>query len=201
MKIIKRITKFVKTFFLIAKRILLTGGPGTGKTSVINSFENEGYFCFHEVIREMTKNATTDSENATIIEANPIASVADPELFNQTLLRNRVQQFNEATLHHHDVLFYDRGIPDIVAYMDFFNQTYQQDFITQCKKNIYDKVFLFPIWKEIYVEDDERFESLEIAQKIDTSLRKVYTKLGYELIEVPFTSIKERCDFILNYLL
>jgi broad-specificity NMP kinase len=41
---------------LKAKRIVITGGPGTGKTSVIAKLEDSNFYCYHEVIRSMTKD-------------------------------------------------------------------------------------------------------------------------------------------------
>ena len=47
------------------KRIVITGGPGTGKTALVRELENRGYDCFHEIIREMTEAATA------LLEARP----------------------------------------------------------------------------------------------------------------------------------
>ena len=37
----------------INKRIVLAGGPGTGKTSVINALKKERFYCFEEAAREI----------------------------------------------------------------------------------------------------------------------------------------------------
>ena len=31
------------------KKILITGGPGTGKTSLVNELKNNGYLCSEEI--------------------------------------------------------------------------------------------------------------------------------------------------------
>ena len=37
----------------INKRIVLAGGPGTGKTSVINELKKEKFYCLKEAAREI----------------------------------------------------------------------------------------------------------------------------------------------------
>ena len=39
------------------KKILITGGPGTGKTELIKGLENEGHNCEHEIVRKITEEA------------------------------------------------------------------------------------------------------------------------------------------------
>ena len=35
-------------------RVLITGGPGTGKTSLINELKKNGYNCSEEIVRKIT---------------------------------------------------------------------------------------------------------------------------------------------------
>ncbi|GAA4271879.1 ATP-binding protein [Aquimarina gracilis] len=179
------------------KRIVITGAPGTGKTSVILKLEEANFFCFHEVIRAMTQEAKKSNGSNSIV-SNPIVSVSDPYQFNTTILNARIKQFTDALSKVDDILFYDRGIPDVLAYMDYFDQKYEDHFIDKCKKHVYDHVFILPPWKEIYISDEERFESFEQAEQIHYHLLNTYTDLGYDCIEVPFGTVAERNNFILN---
>ncbi|MBQ4822531.1 ATP-binding protein [Aquimarina sp. MMG016] len=179
------------------KRVVITGAPGTGKTSVIVKLEQANFFCFHEIIRTMTQEAKNNGDS-TVITSNPIVSVSDPYKFNLDILNGRIQQFNDAEFKEDHILFYDRGIPDVLAYMDYFGQSYKDDFKQACKTNTYDHIFLLPPWKEIYVSDEERYESFEQAQEIHNHLLETYSRFGYQCIEVPFGTVKERNDFILK---
>ncbi len=77
------------------KRIVITGGPGTGKTMLVTALEEEGFFCFHEVIRDMTLEAKNGNiENLELV--NPIAFVEDSKSFNDKLLQLRLAQFHKA---------------------------------------------------------------------------------------------------------
>ncbi|WP_103068622.1 AAA family ATPase [Aquimarina sediminis] len=182
---------------MISKRILITGGPGTGKTSIINKLEEGNFFCFHEIIRSMTQEALKSNDSTTIV-SNPIVSVSDPYHFNLQILNGRIDQFEEGASQNDHLLFYDRGIPDVLAYMNYFDQPIDDYFINACKKHIYDQVFLLPPWKEIYISDGERYESYEQATEIHHSLLDIYRQFGYNCFEVPFGSIEERYDFIIK---
>ncbi|MBP2832073.1 ATP-binding protein [Aquimarina sp. U1-2] len=179
------------------KRIVITGAPGTGKTSIVVQLEKLNFFCFHEVIRQMTQEAQNNNEALQMV-SNPIVSVADPYQFNTTILEARVQQFKDASFYKKDIIFYDRGIPDVIAYMDYFEQSYESSFTNSCKRYRYDYIFILPPWKEIYKADEERFESFEQAQEIHHHLYDTYTQLGYHCIEVPFGHVEERSNFILQ---
>ena len=38
------------------KKILITGGPGTGKTELIRGLEKKGYNCENEIVRDITES-------------------------------------------------------------------------------------------------------------------------------------------------
>jgi len=184
---------------LNTKRIVITGGPGTGKTSIINELKKKNFHCFEEIIRTLTLAAKKESDTSTHI-SNPIAFVNDPMLFNTNLLNGRVSQFQQASSIDESISFFDRGIPDVLAYMAFFNQEYEDTFIKACEDNIYNHVFLLPPWEAIYKSDNERFETFDEAKKIHLHLERIYKNFGYKTIEVPFGTIIERAHFILNKL-
>lgn len=174
------------------KRILITGGPGSGKSSVIKKLESNGHFCLHEVSREVTAEAQKQGIDQLFLE--------DPFLFSFKLLEARVYQYNESKVSSENHVFIDRGIPDVLAYMDYFGTEYPSNFSKACILYKYDKVFLLPPWKEIYVNDDERYETFDQAKIIHSYLEKTYLGFGYKPIKVPKGSINKRCDFILNNL-
>ena len=84
--------------------------------------------------------------------------------------------------------------------MDYFKTKYPAIFIEKSKQYIYDKVFHFSPWKDIHETDNERYETFEETKAIDVFLMKSYLDLGYNIIDVPFGSIDERTNFVLNSL-
>lgn len=179
------------------QKIVITGAPGTGKTSVINKLEKDNFFCLHEIIRTMTLEAK-EKGNPSAFKSNPLTFVSDPMEFNKKILKGRIDQFIKSNEIGEPLIFFDRAIPDVLAYMDFFNQKYDSKFIKACKIHTYDKVFLLPPWEDIYISDNERLESYEEAKQIHFHLENTYKNFGYDLIEVPFGAVNERVNFILN---
>lgn len=176
------------------KRIVITGGPGTGKTSIINALKAQNFHCFDEIIRELTLEAKNDVDTSAQI-SNPIAFVNNPMDFNTKLLNGRINQFTKA---NNELSFFDRGIPDVLAYMRFFNQEYDDTFTLACEKHKYNCVFLLPPWEAIYKCDNERFETFDEAVKIHDYLKQIYTAFKYKIIEVPFGNIEARTNYIIN---
>jgi predicted ATPase len=173
------------------KIILLIGGPSSGKTTLINHLETEGHICYPEISREVILKAREEGVDYLFLE--------NPMLFSERLLEGRIKQYQNA-VNEEKPVFIDRGIPDVVAYMDFIGDTYPDEFVAACETYKYDKVFVLPPWEEIYTSDAERYESYEEASKIHNYLVDTYTKYGYELHEVPKTSVEERFQFIINHI-
>ncbi|BAO76905.1 AAA family ATPase [Winogradskyella sp. PG-2] len=181
------------------KRIVITGGPATGKTAIIDDLNSKGYKCFEEVIRKLTAEAQ-NSGDITENHSNPIALVSDSVLFNTTLINLRVDDFKSAKHLDEKLSFFDRGMPDVLAYMSYFNQDISENFIHICSKHKYDYVFILPPWKAIYKDDAERFETFKEATDIYHQLKKTYQQFGYNCIEVPFGTIEDRTQFIIEQL-
>jgi len=179
------------------KRIVITGAPGTGKTVVIQELENLGYHCYHEVIRDMTAEAKKVESSQKQV-SNPLVFVKDPMEFNRQLLEGRKKHYEASLEVSESVCFFDRGIPDVLAYMDYFEQQYPLSFETTSKSSRYDHIFILPPWKAIYTADNERLESFEEAQDLHKHLTNTYERFGYSPILVPKASIAERTAFVLK---
>jgi predicted ATPase len=172
--------------------IVITGGPGTGKSTIIDLLIKKGYACYPEISREVTLEAKKRGIDQLFL--------TEPLLFSQMLLDGRLKQYQNANQEENHPVFIDRGIPDILAYMDFIGDEYPEHFENHCHGTRYDKVFVLPPWEEIYVSDEARYENFDQAKIIYDHLKLTYKKYGYELIEVPIGLVNERVDFILEYL-
>lgn len=172
------------------KKIVLTGGPSTGKSTVIEELEKRAFTCMKEVSREVIIDAQKKGIEQLFL--------TQPLLFSEMLLKGRINQFLDAEKMTSELIFFDRGIPDIHAYMNYIGIDYPKSYHLKSNFYKYDTVFLMPPWKDIYITDNERYESFEQALAIHNHLERVYKKLDYNVIEVPFGTINERVDFILK---
>ncbi|WP_298778894.1 ATP-binding protein [uncultured Polaribacter sp.] len=174
------------------QKIVLIGGPGTGKTTILNELKRRKYFCFDEVSREVILKAQKKGIEQLFL--------TEPLLFSEMLLEGREKQFLDAEKNDHEIVFFDRGIPDVHAYMNYFKTKYPPLFLNKSKQYKYDLIFHFSPWEKIHTTDNERYETFEESIKIDKYLLEAYNYLNYKIINVPFGTTKERTDFIINSL-
>ena len=173
-------------------KIVITGGPGTGKSTVIDELQKMEFTCMPEISRTIIKEAKESGIDQLFL--------TDPLLFSQLLLEGRIGQFDEAKLQRSPTVFFDRGIPDIHGYMDYLGTSYPNEYIANSNERRYSKVFMMPPWKAIYKTDNERYESFDQSLIIYQYLISAYEATGYDITLVPEGSIKARVEFILNSL-
>jgi predicted ATPase len=170
--------------------IVIIGGPGTGKTTIIDGLIAKGYCCYPEISRQVTLEAQQQGIEQLFLQ--------NPLLFSEKLLEGRIKQFENAQKEPYKIVFIDRGIPDVVAYMHYIGNDYPNHFDLACTENKYTKIFVLPPWEEIYTSDNERYESYEQLKEIHNQLITTYKNYDYDLIEVPKDSVENRIGFILG---
>lgn len=172
------------------KKIVITGGPGTGKSSLIDELIRQNYFCMPEISRKVTLDARKNGIEQLFLK--------NPLLFSQLLLNEREQQFIKATKENSELVFFDRGIPDIHGYMNYLGVDYPDVYVDKSLKYKYTSIFITAPWQEIYRSDNERYETYEQSLAIHKPLKKTYPDLEYSIVNVPGETIKERVQFVLN---
>ncbi|WP_120513042.1 AAA family ATPase [Photobacterium salinisoli] len=170
-------------------RVVFTGGPGSGKTSVIKFLEQLGYSSATEVGRKVIQ---------TQIERNGVALPwKDKVAFRDAMV---LEELNNYKVHGDSVLtFFDRSIIDSYGYSQLEQIAVSELLLRSCRELTYHKnVFIFPPWETIYKNDIERKQDFNEAVATYHEMVNAYKKFGYELIEVPKLSVRERAEFILE---
>ena len=168
---------------------IITGGPGTGKTSIVNELEKRGWKCYGEVARDVIIQESLVDSDALPFK-NALA-------FTEKVVKAMKTHLKECR--NSAVNFFDRGLPDSAGYLMFDKIDVPEYLNEEINKSDYQKIaFIAPFWEEIYETDTQRIESADTAKAIADSLRESYAKYGFNLIEIPTGSVDERADFILN---
>ena len=172
-----------------SNRYIITGGPGSGKSSLLSALVKQNYQGFEEISRVIIQEQ--HAIGGDMVPWQNLAAFAD-------LCYERMNaQLNQCDLDC--ICFYDRGLPDIIAYVRKGGLKVPKKYFEKAKS--YNKtVFLAPAWEDIFVNDDERPESFKDAVEISKFLRTTYSELGFNIIELPKISIEERVAFIENIL-
>ena len=170
-------------------RIVISGGPCSGKTSLLRALQEQGFTVHDETVRSLVKDAG----------GFPIRNkkARKSGSFFRNVLKRRIEQFLEAPTDNFS--FFDRGLPDSLAYMKFMGSRVPALLNESIKKYRYNNtVFLLPPWQEIYSNDAKRKESFEEAQLIFNYLKEAYNESGYMILELPKVSVNERVNIILS---
>jgi len=172
------------------QNIIITGAPGTGKTTLINAIRRRGFFCFDEVSRDVITHQQQCGGNCF-----PWDNVLGYSIKVIDVMQNRyIWDCTDR------VYFFDRAVPDVIAYLNYYNSEVPDSCFKELQKFPISStlVFFAPFWDDIYINDLQRPESFADAMKISESLFETYSSLKYNIIELPKISVDERVDFILS---
>jgi predicted ATPase len=168
---------------------VLTGGPGSGKTTLIEVLNAKGYATAPEAGRTVIRDQIANGGNA--LPWN------DRLLFAERMLAVDLRNHAKAQEWSGPV-FFDRGVPDVVGYLELCGLPVPPAAEEAARSYCYARrVFVLPPWPEIFGQDAERKQSFDEARRTYRAMVAVYSRLGYELVEVPEAPIDERADLVL----
>ena len=167
---------------------IITGAPCSGKTSVIRDLERRGYRVVHEAARAYIDQQLAEGYRLEQIKA-------DKPAFENRILNVKLRI--EDSLPPDEVIFFDRGIPDSIAYFKLAGLDTAQPFDLS-RRLCYRRVFFFE--RLGFSKDRVRTEDETTAQQLDTLIQESYRMLGYEMVRVPVLSVRRRVEFILRRL-
>ena len=148
---------------------VITGGPCTGKTTVVDLLAKRGY-------------KTTIEHARHYIDTQ------------KEVLDMQIEQ--EAALNPDDIVFLDRALPDTLAYYQFLDLEYDERLIEQCSKYCYSKIFILD--RLPLINDYARLEDEEEQIRIHNLIIEVYKTFPCPIVFVPVIPPEERVDFILQ---
>lgn len=172
----------------IDRMFVVTGGPGSGKTTLIDALAAQGFTCMPEAGR-----AIIQQQVATGGTALPWS---DPVAFAELMLESDIRSYHAAQKVDGSVIF-DRGIPDALGYLRLIGLPPPPHLEEAARMYRYHRrVFIAPPWPKIFGHDAERKQSLAEAEATCQSMVTVYSSLGYELVPLPLTTVSQRVTFV-----
>ena len=171
-------------------KIVISGGPGGGKTTIINSLKNMGYFCYDEISRDLIEKFKKNDTQNIFIES--------PVKFSYILWKTREKQYKNSIIQKkYDKVFFDRSLLDVTSYLEFIGKR-NLNLEKKLRNFSYDIVFLVKPNKNFYTKDFSRYENFNQSMEIHDILEKNY-KNYFKTVNVPFKKLSERLNFIIEF--
>lgn len=171
---------------------IVTGGPGSGKTSLIGALARQGFRSMPEAGRAIIRDQ--------VRIGGPSLPWADRSMFAELMLGWELRSWHEARALDGPVLM-DRGIPDVIGYLTLCGLPVPTHVEAAASLYPYNKrVFIAPLWDAIFTQDSERRQDRQEAEATGRIMAQTYARLGYQTIELPRTSLEDRADFVKGWL-
>jgi predicted ATPase len=167
------------------RKIVLTGGPCSGKSTVLEELAKKGY----NVLRETAKEIVAKRKEIPITKEE--SEIRQDLIFNEQLKKE------EDAEKEIGVLFLDRSLIDGLGYSVLYEgDSSLEKYFPKVLGRKYDKIFLFE--RLPFSSQGFRPETDEEANKIHDAMYNIYKRFGYEPINVLKMSVEERVSFILE---
>jgi predicted ATPase len=169
---------------------VVTGGPGSGKSALIDVLEKSGYARSVEAGRGIIQDQVTIGGSAL--------PWSDRRLFAEMMLCWEMRSYRMAE-HETGPVFFDRGVPDVLGYLRLLNLPVPAHMRKAASTFLYNRrVFIAPPWREIFQQDRERKQDFDEAVRTYDALAATYAELGYTLVKLPCVPVDERVRFLLS---
>ena len=168
-------------------RFVFAGGPGAGKTTVLDALSMAGYECMPDTAREIIRE-----RRAAGLSPRPA-----PAEFSQAILERDIA--NHQSRNPAEVTFYERGVVDSVGGLigaEALDMDAAQHLLADYAYN--PAVFLFPPWADIYRTDAERDQTYTESLDVYKRTGNWYRRCGYQTLEVPIGPVPDRVTFVLT---
>ncbi len=174
--------------YAIMAKIVLTGGPSSGKTSLIEELSSMG----HSVIPEVAKDLILKIGN---LDPRDKVSYAK---FQEDVALEQIRR--EEELYKGQITFLDRGLYDGIAYSQKYLGFVPEALSASARNHSgYERIFVLdrlPFVKENFRIENGEAEAAELHHRIV----KVYSNYYKNLERVPVLPIKDRLNYVLEKL-
>jgi len=172
-------------------RVVITGGPGVGKTTLLAELGARG----HATVAESARAIISERCAAQSQSPRP-----EPVAFAREILRRDIEKYN-ARRNESGWIFFDRGVVEALGMLHEAGPLPQSDLDAAVRAHpFHSPVFILPPWSEIYTTDTERDHSFDWVGHVHKQLVQWYRSCGYAVCEVPRLPVAARATFVLQAL-
>lgn len=164
---------------------ILTGPPGSGKTTVL------------DLISEHVRTVAEPARRVLAAQRQTGGTATgdrDPAAFVKQMLLLATDDYDRAA----GKTVFDRGLPDLLAFTAYYQLDDRAVRAAIAARRYRAPVFFFPPWEEIYESDPERTLDFAGAAAFGELIQTGYRQSGYEWIDVPPAPPVARARFILD---
>lgn len=171
---------------------VITGGPGVGKTTLLNELNSAGFYTVPEDARTVIKEQVKENGDGLPWK--------NKERYAALMLSASIDTYERVCKEQPtETVFFDRGILDSICYMQMENIPITKEIKELIINFPYaNKVFILPPWKEIYETDTERKQTWEEAVFTFDKMKETYLEFGYNVIEVAIGTVEDRRKTVLD---
>ncbi|MEC8456683.1 MAG: AAA family ATPase, partial [Pseudomonadota bacterium] len=128
--------------------VVITGGPGSGKTSLIEALANLGNGVEPEAGRAIIRRQQSVN--------GPALPWRDRTLFAQRMFEHDIEAHDRSRLAD-GVVFHDRGLPDVIGYLTLCGLQVP-DHMSEAARTLryHATVFIAPLWPERFGQEADR---------------------------------------------
>ena len=175
-------------------RYIITGGPGAGKTSIINSLKMLGYLVVPEAATEIIEEGLKNN-----IEYPWRAD--DYHIRMYELISKRQKEVQNSSK---SIAFFDRGHLDGISYILLQKRTLYQ-YVVDCVQasintQYFNKMVFFIDSLGFVIPGPARTEDLKESLQKAHCLEQNYRAMGYEIIHITPGPVEERTQLIIDYI-
>jgi predicted ATPase len=168
-------------------RSVITGGPGAGKSTLLESLAGGSIQIFPEVARAILK-----------VPGGMEMRAERPADFAMAMFDAQLSAWHRAEA---AIALSDRGFADIVGFLELEGLSVPDALDRCCRELRYTgPIFRAPPWPEIYLPDEERIQDWQQAMASDRAIRVAWQRYGYQIIDLPKTSVEDRAAFVREHL-
>jgi predicted ATPase len=167
---------------------VVTGGPGSGKSTLIDALAAAGVATSAEVGRAIIREELAAGGTAL--------PWRDHRAFADRMIEREIAAHQDALASGRTVVL-DRGAPDVIGFLRVSGLGVPPEIDSAARTYRYNsRVFIAPWWAEIFTTDAERKQTPEEARATFAVMVETYRHYGYRLVELPRAPVSTRVAFI-----